>query len=75
MSYRGSLPYAHFRTLKKPHYLKFVLLGQKPKAKNRGSGNRVSDFRVSGGPPVDAFLVLESRNSVEKRLCKLEAKG
>ena len=22
-------------------------------AKNRGSGNRVSDFRVSGGPPVN----------------------
>ena len=45
--------------------MKFVLLGlycgplltlipplTRTKAKNRGSGNRVIDFRVSGGPPV-----------------------
>ena len=43
--------------------MKFVLVGlfcgpllalipPLTQAKNRGSGNRVSDFRVSGGPPV-----------------------
>ena len=30
-------------------------------AKNRGSGNRVSDFRVSGGPPVCIILYPQDR--------------
>ena len=34
-----------------PLFRENPLLAHK-KAKNRGSGNRVSDFRVSGGPPV-----------------------
>ena len=63
--YRGSLPYAHFGTWKKPCYMKFMLVGlycgplltlippfTHTKAKNRVCGNNVSDFRVSVGPPV-----------------------
>ena len=58
-------PYANFGTWKKPCYMKFVLVGlyfgplltlipplTRTSAKSRDSGNRVSDFRVSGGPPV-----------------------
>ena len=29
-----------------------TLIPPRTQAKKRGSGNRVSDFRVSGGPPV-----------------------
>ena len=66
--YRGFQPYAHFGTWKKSFYMKFVLVGlycglllmlipplTRTQAKNRGSGNRVSDFRVSGGPPVSSL--------------------
>ena len=64
-NYRGSPLYAHFETWKKTCYMKLVLVGlycgpilmlipplTRTKAKNRVSGNRVSDFHVSGGPPV-----------------------
>ena len=63
--YRGSPPYAFFGTWKKTCYMKLVLVGlycgplltlipplTRTYAKKRVSGNRVSDFRVSGGPPV-----------------------
>ena len=65
MEYRGSPPYAFFGTWKKPCYMKLMLVGlycgplltlipplTRTSAKKRVSGNRVSDFRVSGGPPV-----------------------
>ena len=55
-------------TWKKPCDMKFVLVGlfcgpllalipPLTQAKNRGSGNRVSDFRVSGGPPVICYQI------------------
>ena len=33
-----------------------VLIPPLTQAKNRGSGNRVSDFRVSGGPPIIVMM-------------------
>ena len=64
-NYRGSPPYTHLGTWKKSCYMKFLLVGLYcgplltlippltcTYAKNYGSGNRVSDFHVSGGPPV-----------------------
>ena len=59
--YRGSPPYTHFGTWKKPCYMKLVLVGlycgplltlipPLTQAKKHVSGNRVSNFRVSVSP-------------------------
>ena len=38
-------------------------------SQSRGSGNRVSDFRVSGGPPVPCVLVQPVHSSMKGCQC------
>ena len=59
--YRGSPPYVHFGTVLHEICVSGTVLWSPTKTKsptytyisqNCGSGNRISDFRVSGGSPV-----------------------